>query len=86
MFTLEVDEMRNVDVTKVEWEDLVDIRKVKVNPHQSQEGKVMDFVRQIRNPYCYRYGDYIVKIGFEDTAVTLTERLREMILKTAGTV
>lgn len=86
MFTLEIDEMKNIDVTKVEREDLVDIRKVKINPHQTQERKVKDFVKQIGNPYCYRYGDYIVKIGFEDTAVTLTERLREMILKTAGTV
>ena len=45
-----------------------------------------DFIRQVKNPYCYKYGDYIVKINFEDTEVTLTERLREMILKAADAV
>lgn len=78
-----LEELKNVDITNIERESLVDIRKVKVNTNQRQEGKIKDFVTQIKNPYCYRYGDYIVKIGFEDTTVTLTDRLREMILKTA---
>jgi len=76
--------MKDVDVTKVEPGDLVDIRDVKVNTHLKQEKKMEDFIRQIKNPYCYKYGKYIVKIGFEDTSVTLTERLKEMILKAAG--
>ncbi len=81
---LSIEEMKDVDVTKVNPEDLVDIRDVKVNAHLKQEKKIEDFIRQIKNPYCYKYGEYIVKIGFEDTSVTLTERLREMILKAAG--
>lgn len=83
VFSLEIEEMRNINVTKVEPENLVDIRRVKVNSSQNREGKVKDFVRQIKNPYCYRYGDYIVKIGFEDTTVTLADRLKEMIMKAA---
>ena len=66
MCIVKVEEMRNVDVTKVDIQDLV------------------DNVRQIKNPYCYKYGDYVVKISFEDTAVTLTERLKELMLKTAN--
>ena len=81
---LSIEEMKDVDVTKVNPEDLVDIRDVKVNAHLKQEKKMEDFIRQIKNPYCYKYGEYIVIIGFEDTSVTLTERLREMILKAAG--
>lgn len=76
--------MRNLDVTKVDREDLVDIQEVTVNKNLKQSQRLMDFVRQIKNPYCYRHGEYIVKIGFEDTEVTLTERLKELILKTAN--
>ena len=54
MFSLEIEEMRNIDVTKVEPENLVDIRRVKVNSSQNREGIVKDFIRQIKNPYCYR--------------------------------
>ena len=76
--------MRNLDVTKVDREDLVDIQEVTVNKNLKQSQRLADFVRQIKNPYCYRHGEYIVKIGFEDTEVTLTERLKELILKTAN--
>lgn len=78
--------MRNVDITKVKPEELVDIRDVQINGNLKQDSQLVDFIRQIKNPYCYRYGEYIVKIGFEDTSVTLTERLREMILRVADTM
>lgn len=30
---------------------------------------------QADGPYCYRYGDYTVKIAFADTEVSLEERM-----------
>lgn len=75
--------MKNVDIMKVNPEELVDIREVNINSKLQQTRRVQDFVSQIKNPYCYKYGKYIVKIGFEDTDVTITDRLRELILKTA---
>lgn len=76
--------MKDIDVTKVDVQDLVDIREVKVNKALSQKNQVIDYVRQIKNPYCYKYGNYVVKISFENTETTLTERLKELILKTVN--
>lgn len=84
--TLSIEEMKNIDVRTVKGEGLADIREVEVNQRKSRDGQIKDYLEQIKNPYCYRYGEYIVKIGFEDTTVTLTDRLRELILKTAGAV
>ncbi len=69
---MSIEEMKNVDVRMVKREELTDIREVEVNKRKSQEGQIKDYLEQIKNPYCYRYGEYIVKIGFEDTTVTLT--------------
>lgn len=76
--------MQKVDVTKVKPEELADIRDVIVDKRQKQEQRVQSFVKQIKNPYCYKYGDYIVKINFADTSVTITEQLRELIFKAAN--
>ena len=46
--------MRQIDITKVERADLIDIRDVKTNNSQKQDGKVKDFIRQVKNPYCYK--------------------------------
>lgn len=83
---LNVDEMKNIDVTKVNRADLVDVKDVSINRFLKQERQINDFVTQIKNPYCYKYGDFIVKIGFEDTGVTLTDRLKELVLKTANSM
>ena len=76
--------MKNVDIRTVRREELADIGEVKINKEKNREGQIRDYLEQIKNPYCYKYGEYIVKIGFEDTTVTLTDRLQELILKTAN--
>lgn len=86
VYTLSIEEMKNVDVRTVQREELTDIREVEISKTKKREGQVKDYLEQIKNPYCYRYGEYIVKIGFEDTTVTLTERLQELILKTASAI
>lgn len=83
---MNIEEMKNVDVRTVKREELVDIREVEINKRKSQQEQIKDYIEQIKNPYCYKYGDYIVKIEFEDTEATLTDRLQELILKIAGTI
>lgn len=83
---MSIEEMKNVDVRTVRREELADIREVEINKKKNRAGQVKDYLEQIKNPYCYRYGEYIVKIGFEDTTVTLTDRLQELILKTASAI
>jgi len=83
---LSIEEMKNVDVKTVKSEELTDIREVEVNKRKNRDEQIKDYLRQIKNPYCYRYGEYIVKIVFEDTTVTLTDRLQELILKTASAI
>lgn len=81
---MSIEEMKNVDIRTVKREELADIGEVKVNKEKNREGQIKDYLEQIKNPYCYKYGEYIVKIGFEDTTVTLTDRLQELILKIAN--
>lgn len=73
--------MKNVDIRTIKREELADIREVEVDKRKNREGQIKDYLGKIKNPYCYRYGEYIVKIGFEDTTTTLTDRLQELIQK-----
>lgn len=67
--------MKNVDVRTVDPETLRDIRDVKINMELPKAERMLDFIRQIGNPYCYRHGKYVVKVSYTDTDVTLEERL-----------
>lgn len=71
----ELEAMKNIDVRTVDINTLRDIRDVKVKTDLPKEERVLDFIRQIGNPYCYRHGKYVVKISFTDTDVTLEQRM-----------
>lgn len=81
-FTLTMEElkaMQEVDVRTVNPATLRDIRDVHVNTDLSKPERILDFIRQIGNPYCYRHGKYVVKVSFTDTDVTLEQRLLSYI-------
>ena len=71
--------MQEVDVRTVDREALQDIRDVEITTGLPKGERILDFIRQIGNPYCYRHGDYIVKISFTDTDVTLEDRMLSYI-------
>lgn len=71
--------MKAVDIRQVQLEELVDIRDVSLPARQPVPKKIKSFMEQIKNPYCYRHGEYIVKIGFTATDVTIEDRLKEYV-------
>lgn len=75
METLSITSMKNTDLATIDRNELVDIRDVKVNTALPKRERAVDFIRQIKNPYCYKHGKYVVKVGFSDTEVSLEERL-----------
>ena len=72
-------DMKNIDPRTVDRDALVDIRDVKVNTALPQQERALDFLRQIKNPYCYKHGKYVVKVRFSDTEVSLEERIADYI-------
>ena len=60
-------------------DELVDIRTVKIDKNLPQTERMAEFIRQIKNPYCYKCGKVIVNISFTDTNETLGDRLESFI-------
>ncbi len=71
----QIEAMQNVDIRTVDPNTLRDIRDVEVNTALPKKERILDFIRQIGNPYCYRHGKYVVKVSFIDTDVTLEDRM-----------
>ncbi len=71
--------MQDVDIRTVDPEMLRDIRDVQVHADLPKKERILDFIQQIGNPYCYRHGKYVVKISFTDTDVTLEQRMLSYI-------
>ena len=50
-----------VDVRTVDRNTLVDIESVKIDKSLSDRERVLDYLKQIKNPYCYLYRGTVVK-------------------------
>lgn len=74
-----LEELKEIDIQNVNPETLVDIRDVKIDSSLPKKEKILQFISQIKNPYCYRHGKFVVKVSFTNTEVSLEERLKNYI-------
>ena len=47
-----------------DWDALVDIREISVRKELPKEERIAAFVEQIKNPYRFRCGDFVVNARF----------------------
>lgn len=74
----ELKEMSEVDVRTVDKDTLVDVEGVHIQTDLPQEERIADYLRQIKNPYCYLSHGVAVKISFTGKC-TLEESLSRCI-------
>ena len=62
--------MAQTDIRTVDKNTLVERSTVKLDPAMSREERILSFIEQIKNPYCYLDDGVVVKVSFMDTDVT----------------
>ena len=70
-----LEELAGVDICTVAKESLVDIRDVKIDTSKSREERIFDYIRQVKNPYCFQCNGIIVKMNFCQSGKTLEDKL-----------
>lgn len=68
-----LNEMKNVDLRTVDRSTLVQRKDVRLKSKGSKQERIADYIRQIKNPYCYLDGKTVVKISFADTDRTIED-------------
>jgi len=80
MQNLSLEQMKNIDVRSIDPTALVDIRDVSVNTSLPKNERILDYLDQIKNPYCFKCGKTVVKVSFADTQTTIEDRLEKYLL------
>lgn len=71
------EEMKTIDVRTVDPETLVDVTGIVIDESLSKEERKAEYLRQVKNPYCFRVGDVVVKNVYSNDGVTLQERFEQ---------
>ena len=70
---------KETDVKDLDKSELVDIRDVKIDSKKPYLIRVISYINQVRNPYCYRVGDVVVRVSYAGKDKTFTDSFTEMI-------
>jgi len=72
-----LEEMKSVDVRTVDRDSLVDVTRIHIDESLTKEERLKEFVWQVKNPYCFRVGDVVVKNVYSSDGVSLRERFEQ---------
>ena len=72
-------EMRYKDFRTFNRDTFTYIRYVKIYPSFTAEEKAVEYLKQIKNPYCYKHGKYVIKITYTENGGSLNERLESYL-------
>ncbi len=75
----DMEAMSSIDITTIDPSTLVDIRDTVIDKNLPKEERLLDFIRQIKNPYCFKHGKVVVKIGFSDTDSTFEDKFESFL-------
>ena len=65
------------DILKADREGLKDISEIKIDMELPKDERIIDFIKQIGEPYLCKCGDMVVESVFEEDGITLSDRLRQ---------
>ena len=74
-----IETMKNVSPKTVDRSTLVQRSSIWLNPAAPREDRLREFIKQIRNPYCYLDGKTVVKISFAETDTTMEDCLEHYL-------
>lgn len=77
---MDIQKMKNMDIRTVDKSKLVDLNTVTIDESRPIEERVVSFVQQIRNPYCFRVGDTAVKVVYKEEGPTFQQNFESMLL------
>lgn len=76
----ELMEMKNMDIQTMASTSLVDIGSIKVDNALPARQRIMTFLNQVGNPYCFLCGETKVQIEFAPSAKPLEEKITDYFI------
>ena len=76
---MSIEAMKSINLKTVDRSTLVQRDSIRLEPSAPQNDRLRDFIRQIKNPYCYLDGKTVVKISFSKTDTTLEDCLEHYL-------
>lgn len=72
---MNVCKLKNEDIRNVDPGMLVERNDITLNTKAERAERISEYIRKIKNPYCYKVDGIVVKVSFADCTETIDDRL-----------
>lgn len=76
---VDFESLKQVDVRTVDPNALVDIKNLDIDKGLPKEQRMKEFIRQVKNPYCFKVGKVAVSVGYSSDGVTFEQRMEQYL-------
>ena len=83
MVAAELEELKKVDIRTVDTSTLADIGKIRIDRTLPKEERLLAFIREVRNPFCFICNGMVVKTSFSDTDESIENKLAKLCVEMA---
>ena len=59
---------------------LVDINDISVNKDLPKPERIKEYIRQIKNPYCFKWGNFVVTAKYSDKGLSIEDCLQSIVI------
>ena len=73
----QTNQLCQTDIQTVDIQNLVDISDVKIDTTMKKTDRIQTFIRDIKNPYCFRCKNTVVKVSFCSEGGAFQELLQD---------
>ena len=80
MFSIEeLQVLSEADITQVDKYALADIMQIHIDPEMPVQQRIEKYFTEVKNPYCFRYGETTIKINFSPDGKPLQDVLQNYL-------
>ena len=74
-----LENLKEVNIRTVDKSTLVDLNSVTIDDSKPIPERIYSFLQQIKNPYCFRVGDIVVKVKYKSDGPTFQQNFEELL-------
>lgn len=77
----ELEDMSQQNIETINRKEMAELSAIHIRRDLPYEEKILDFLEQIKNPYCFLCGDIPVKVCFTDNGPKLGQTLENYFVR-----